>query len=100
MRQKIKQHPLIKGCFSLSIEELANAINPIIGGWINYYGRFRRSAMSTLYDYINSKPIKWAQRKYKHLQRRKGRSCVWLRDLYSHNPALFAHWRVWGWVAE
>jgi RNA-directed DNA polymerase len=100
MRLKIKQHPMIKGCFSLSIEELAKAINPMITGWINYYGKFRRSAMSALYDYINSKLIKWAQRKYKHLRRRKGRSGRWLRGLYSQNPLLFAHWRVWSWVAE
>lgn len=100
MRFKIKEHPLIKGCFSLSIEELARVINPIIQGWINYYGMFSKSAMSTIYDYINGKLIQWARRKYKHLQRRKWRSGRWLRKLYMQNPALFAHWRVWSWVAE
>lgn len=100
MRFKIKEHPLIKGCFSLSIEELARVINPIIQGWINYYGMFRKSAMSTIYDYINEKLIQWARRKYKHLQRRKWRSGRWLRKLYLQNPALFAHWRIWSWVAE
>jgi len=100
MRQKIKIHPLIKGCFSLSIEELAKAINPIIQGWINYYGKFRKSAMSAIYDYINEKLIKWARRKFKNLQRRKWRAGRWLRGLYLQNPTLFAHWRVWSWVAE
>lgn len=100
MRSKIKEHPLIRGCFSQSIEELARAINPIIQGWINYYGRFRKSSMSTIYDYINGKLIKWARRKCKHLQRRKWRSGQWLRELYLQNPALFAHWRVWSWMAE
>ena len=100
MRLKIKDHPLIKGCFSLSIEELAKAINPVIQGWINYYGAFRKSSMSAIYDYINEKLIKWARRKYKNLQRRKRRSGLWLRELYLHNPSLFSHWRVWSWVAE
>ena len=100
MRLKIKEHPMIKGCFSQSVEELAKAINPIIQGWINYYGKFRRSSMSAIYDYINGKIIKWARRKYKHLQRRKRRSAHWLRELYLQDPGLFSHWRVWHWVAE
>jgi RNA-directed DNA polymerase len=100
MRLKIKEHPMIKGCFSQSVEELAKAINPIIQGWTNYYGKFRRSSMSAIYDYINGKIIKWARRKYKHLQRRKRRSAHWLRELYLQDPGLFSHWRVWHWVAE
>jgi len=56
--------------------------------------------MFTIYDYINSKLMKWVRRKYKHLQRRKKRAGQWLRDLYLQAPTLFAHWRVWSWVAE
>ena len=74
MRTKIKEHPLIKAGFSQSVVELAKAINPIIQGWINYYGKFRKSSMSAIYDYINAKLIKWARRKYKPLQRRKWRA--------------------------
>jgi len=100
MRTKIKGHPLIKAGFSQSVVELAKAINPIIQGWINYYGKFRKSSMSAIYDYINAKLIKWARRKYKPLQRRKCRAGQWLRELYAQLPTLFAHWRVWSWVAE
>ena len=56
--------------------------------------------MFAVYNYINGKLIKWARRKYKHLERRKKRSDQWLRELYLQNPGLFAHWRVWSWVAE
>jgi RNA-directed DNA polymerase len=100
MRTKIKEHPMIKGCFSQSIEELASALNPILQGWINYYGQFRQSSLSAIYDYTNEKIMKWARRKYKHLQRRKTQSSQWLKKVYLHNPTLFAHWRVWSWVAE
>jgi RNA-directed DNA polymerase len=100
MRRKIKEHPLIKQLFNLDISEVAAAINPILQGWINYYARFRKSAMSPIYDYINEKLMKWARRKYKHLQRRKTRSSTWLKQLYREQPDLFAHWRVWSWMAE
>lgn len=100
MRSKIKQHPLVKACYSLSIKAMAGAINPMIQGWINYYGKFNKSSMSAIYDYINEKLMKWARRKYKLLKRRKTKSGKWLRELYQQSPWLFAHWRVWKWVAE
>ena len=100
MRTKIKLHPMVKSCYSLGIEAVAKAINPMIQGWINYYGRFRKSEMSAIYDYINEKLIKWVRRKYKLLKRRKTKSGQGLRELYRQSPWLFAHWRVWKWVAE
>jgi RNA-directed DNA polymerase len=100
MRTKLKEHPMIKGCYSQSVDELAKAINPMIQGWINYYGTYCKSAMSSMYDYINEKIIRWAKRKYKHLRRRQWRAGRWLRDLYMKNPTLFAHWRIWSWVSE
>lgn len=100
MRSRIKQHPIIKGCYSESIESVAFILNPIIQGWINYYGRFRRSSLSSIFHYINDKLTKWVMRKYKSLHRRKARAGRWLKDLYLQYPDLFAHWKVWNWVAE
>jgi hypothetical protein len=64
------------------------------------YAKFRKSAMSVIYDFINEKLMKWARRKYKQLLRRKKRSGQWLRKLYLQHPRLFSHWRVWKWMAE
>jgi len=100
MRSRIKQHPLIKGCYSESIESVACILNPIIQGWINYYGRFSKSTLSSIFHYINDKLTKWIMRKYKSLHRRKTRAGRWLKNLYLQNPDLFAHWKVWNWVAE
>ncbi len=95
MRAKLKRHPLIKAGYSQSVVELAKAINPIIQGWIAYYGKFRKSAMSAIYSYINDKLLSWARRKFKSIQRRKRRASQWLREFYRQQPTLFAHWRVW-----
>ena len=100
MRAKLKGHPLIKAGYSQSVVDLAKAIYPIIQGWITYYGKFRKSAMSAIYSYINEKLLSWARRKFKSLKRRKWRASRWLRELYRQYPTLFAHWRVWSWVAE
>jgi len=100
MRSRIKQHPIIKGCYSESIESVARILNPIIQGWINYYGKFRKSSLSSLFHYINDKLTKWVMRKYKSLHRRKTRAGNWLKSLFLQNRDLFAHWKVWNWVAE
>ncbi len=36
-----------------TLEDLARECNPIIRGWINYYGRFNPSAMFGILDHIN-----------------------------------------------
>ena len=100
MRSRIKQHPIIKGCYSKSIESIACILNPIIQGWINYYGRFRKSSLSSIFHYINDKLTRWVMRKYKSLHRRRTWAGRWLKNLYLLNPDLFAHWKVWNWVAE
>lgn len=100
MRSRIKQHPVIKGCYSESIKMCARILNPIIQGWINYYGRFRKSSLSSIFRYINDKLTRWVMRKFKSLQRRKTRAGRWLKNLYLQNNNLFAHWKYCNWVAE
>ena len=77
----------------LSLDDLARWLNPIVSGWINYYGRFYRSALNPLLRRVNAYVRRWAGRKYKRLrtQKRYGR---WLAALFSRQPDLFAHWRL------
>jgi RNA-directed DNA polymerase len=100
MRSRIKLHPVIKGCYSESIEKCARILNPIIQGWINYYGRFRKSSLSSIFRYINDKLTRWVMRKFKSLQRRIARAGNWLKNLYLQNNDLFAHWKYYNWVVE
>ena len=51
--------------------ELARAINPIVRGWMQYYGAFYRSAMYQLLSRINAYLVRWIRKKYKRLQARK-----------------------------
>ncbi|UPT92059.1 hypothetical protein HAP41_0000004860 [Bradyrhizobium barranii subsp. apii] len=36
-----------------TLAEIAQQINPLLRGWIGYYGRFSRSALFSLVDYVN-----------------------------------------------
>lgn len=76
-----------------SLEELADFINPIMRGWINYYGQFYRSEMYPIFRCLNAHLVRWAMRKYKPLRGHKRRTCQWLTKLARENPTLFAHWK-------
>jgi group II intron maturase len=42
-------------------------LNPIVAGWINYYGRFYRTALDPLLKHVNAYLRRWAGRKYRRL---------------------------------
>jgi RNA-directed DNA polymerase len=77
----------------LSLNDLAEWLNPIIAGWIRYYGRFYRTVMNPLLQRINTYMRRWAGRKYKRLRTLK-RFKRWWTGLLGRAPGLFAHWRV------
>jgi RNA-directed DNA polymerase len=76
-----------------TLDDLATMFNPIIRGWINYYGRFYRSMLYPLLRHINWGLVRWAMRKFKGLHGHKHRAQRWLVSVARRQPALFAHWR-------
>ena len=76
----------------LSLDDLAAMINPVVAGWMDYYGRYRRWELYPLLQRVNSYLARWARNKYKRL-RAFTRLKVWWRGVLDRDPALFAHWR-------
>ncbi len=68
-------------------------VNPIVAGWVNYYGRFYKSMLYPLLRRINEYLLRWATRKYKRLRYHVIRAVRWLRSVSRRDPTLFAHWR-------
>jgi len=77
-----------------SLGDLALMFNPIVQGWINYYGRFYKSMLYPLLRRINEHLMRWAMRKYKRLRRRQQRARELLATASRRSPQLFAHWRI------
>jgi RNA-directed DNA polymerase len=80
----------------LGLEEYARIFNPILRGWIAYYGKFYPSAMWPIYRHADYTIRAWIMRKYKRLRGRKVRASMLLRRIATQNPSLFAHWRFGG----
>ena len=78
----------------LSLSDLARKVNPIVQGWINYYGRFYKSMLYPILRRINDYLVRWAMQKYKRLHRHGNRARRWLRVIAGRATALFAHWRL------
>ena len=47
----------------LSLDDLARWLNPIVSGWINYYGRFYRTALDPLLKRVNVYLRRWGWEK-------------------------------------
>ena len=75
----------------LSLDDLAQWLNPIVAGWINYYGRFYRTQMWPLLQRINTYLRRWAGMKYRRLRTYKCFS-RWWATVTTREPRLFTHW--------
>jgi RNA-directed DNA polymerase len=81
--------------WALSLQDIAEKVNPIIQGWINYYGKFYPSILKKHFRYIDLRLALWVRTKFKRFKRYKSRSIHWLGMIAMQCPTLFAHWK-WG----
>ena len=93
IQEKVKSFKIPKRVDS-SIGSIAESINPAIQGWINYYGRYTRSAMNATLRRINSTLVAWSRNKYLKLRNRRVYAIKCMNDYASKNMHLFAHWNI------
>lgn len=92
-RDKMKSLEIYKKTGS-AIEMIAKVLNPLIRGWINYFGKYNPSAMKYTLDVIERRIMKWAMCKYKYLIGRKKRAERWLSQVKQSEPYIFVHWKL------
>jgi len=79
-----------------AIDDLARMWNPVVRGWIQYFGRFYKSALYPVFRHFNELLVRWTMRKYKRLRRHRRRAEHWLGGIARREPGLFAHWQLLG----
>lgn len=80
----------------MTLKDLRRLINPVIRGWMQYYGVFYRTALYPLLKRINTYLVRWLRNTYKRLRGTK-RSIAAYRRVTKLYPHLFAHWK---WVHQ
>lgn len=76
----------------VTLPELAKRLNPMVRGWIAYYGAFYPEPLKRFLIRIDLRLGRWARNKYKRLRGHKRRSWAWLARCRSVWPGLFVHW--------
>lgn len=77
----------------LSLADIARLHNPVLRGWLAYYGKFSRSAMYPVFRHFNQTLVAWAMKKYRRLKGHKIRASLFLEQLSEKQPNLFVHWQ-------
>ena len=77
-----------------SLEELAQFVNPYVRGWVNYYGRYYRSALTPILRYLERSLVYWVRRKLKRYCRHQRNATHWLGRLARREPNLFYQWQI------
>lgn len=79
-----------------TLQAIAEKINPVVRGWINYYGRFYAAELRNFLGILNKKMALWVRRKFKRFKGMKTAPIRWLRDISRRDTTLFAHWKQLG----
>lgn len=77
-----------------SLEEIAQFVNPYVRGWVNYYGRYYRSALTPTLRYLERSLVYWVRRKLKRYRRHQRNATHWLGRLARREPTLFYQWQI------
>lgn len=91
MNEKLNKMPILR-IPGIEIEAVAKELNPVLQGWINYYGKFYKTKLKDFMRGINAKLANWAIRKYKKIRVSLTSGMKWVRRLCDKQPNLFAHW--------
>ena len=78
----------------LSLQNIAQKLNPILRGWIEYYGRYAPSALFPLLRYVNQTLAAWVMRKFKRFKGHKIRAIRFLQRLAAERVDLFVIWQI------
>lgn len=78
----------------LEIEDISKQFEPVLRGWLNYYGKYCRSELNAVFCHFNQILVKWARRKYKRFLNHKIKAHIFIQNTAKKNPHLFSHWRL------
>lgn len=75
-----------------TIKEIADVLNPKIQGWLNYFGKYRKSNMRVVFCCLNERLVNWVHNKYRSLN--WSQSYEWIRRQIKLTPTMFVHWKA------
>lgn len=77
-----------------TLEDIARTLNPKIRGWMQYYEKFRKRSMTSIFHRLHNRLVKWILNKYKRFKGSARQGFKYLRGIYKSYPYLFYHWNL------
>jgi group II intron reverse transcriptase/maturase len=77
-----------------TLDDLAEVVNPVLRGWLNYFTVFYPSAVIPIGKRVDCHLMRWARWKYKRLKPSEDRARTWLHGVRQRSPDLFTHWTL------
>lgn len=77
-----------------SLEELAEQMNPVLRGWMNYFYKYSAGQARNALNYVNLTLIQCIRYKYKSTGRKHLKSHEFLSRICMEQPNLFYHWQM------
>ena len=78
----------------LALADIADRLNPLLRGWIEYYGRYTPSALNPMLRYVNLTLRAWVMRKFKRFAAKTIRAGRFLERMAREHTDMFVHWRL------
>jgi group II intron reverse transcriptase/maturase len=92
--QSILRHWKLSHRGDLALEDLVQWLQPVVRGWVNYYGRFCPFHLYRALRIVDELLVRWALRKYTGRKKHAEWAWDWLKRLRSKQPTLFSHWQL------
>ena len=73
--------------------DISKRFNPVLRGWLNYYGHYRRTEMNSVLRHFNQTLVCWAARKFKRFHDGKRGAARFIQEVARRQPRLFVHWQ-------
>jgi len=89
---KLEELKISKLSFN-SIVGVAQYLNPMIRGWVNYYGKFKMYELTKVFRLLSKRLVWWARKRYKRYKTSIRKGYKWLTTIRKQFPNLFYHWR-------
>lgn len=87
---KLKIHRMVH----LHLSDIAVILEPKLRGWINYYGKFRKSEMHKVFRVLNMRLARWVRNKYRRFRKKHWYASYKQLKQYSVDyPNMFYHWQ-------
>ena len=75
-----------------SIVGVAQYLNPMIRGWVRYYGKFKMYELTKVFRLLSRRLVWWARKRYKRYKTSIRKGYKWLANVRKQYPTLFYHW--------